>query len=61
MLPLIIQNQANGTLAHFGGILFRSPAHDAPSYSRVGASSKPDAVHPVFCAEGYLFETKRRS
>ncbi|KUJ78159.1 hypothetical protein AVO45_09410 [Ruegeria marisrubri] len=33
-----------GTLAHFGGILVRRLAHDAPSYSRVGASGKPGAV-----------------
>ena len=44
MLLLIVQNQANGTLAHFWGILVRCLAHDAPSYSGVGASGKPGAV-----------------
>ena len=29
----------------FGGILVRRLAHDAPSYSGVGASGKPGAVH----------------
>ena len=49
MLPLIVQNQANGTLAHFGGILVRRFAHDAPSYSGIGASGKPGGVQ---CAGG---------
>ena len=31
MLPSSVQNQANGTLARFGGILVRRLAHDAPS------------------------------
>jgi hypothetical protein len=44
MLPGIVQNQANGTRAHFGGILARRFAHDDPSYSGVGASGKPGAV-----------------
>ncbi|MEM9903086.1 MAG: hypothetical protein AAF865_17220, partial [Pseudomonadota bacterium] len=44
MLPRVVQNHANGTLAQFGGELVRRLARDAPSYSGVGASGKPDAV-----------------
>jgi hypothetical protein len=44
MLALIVQNQPHGAFAHFGGKLVRRLAHDAPSYSGVGASSKPGAV-----------------
>ena len=45
MLPGVVQNHANGTLADFRGIFVRRLAHDAPSYSAVGASGKPGAVH----------------
>ena len=44
--PSLLQSW-NGTLAHFGGILVRSLAHDAPSYSGVGASGKPGAVQTM--------------
>ncbi|HFQ15515.1 MAG TPA: hypothetical protein ENK41_04095, partial [Rhodobacteraceae bacterium] len=54
MLPGIIQNQANGTLAHFGGIFVRRLAHDAPSYSRVGASDKPGAVQRASSDSGVI-------
>ena len=39
----VIQNQPNGTLAHFRGKLVRRLAHDA-SFSQVGASGKPGTV-----------------
>uniref|UniRef100_UPI001964D965 hypothetical protein n=1 Tax=Notoacmeibacter marinus TaxID=1876515 RepID=UPI001964D965 len=42
---LILENHPNGTFANLGGILVRRLAHDAPSYSGVGASDKPRAVH----------------
>jgi polyphosphate kinase 2 (PPK2 family) len=35
MLPKIVQNHANRSLTHFGGILVRCLAHDAPSYSEL--------------------------
>ncbi|ABV95824.1 hypothetical protein Dshi_4107 (plasmid) [Dinoroseobacter shibae DFL 12 = DSM 16493] len=44
MLPGIVQNQANGTLAYVGGTLVRRLAHDASSCSGVEASGKPGAV-----------------
>ena len=37
----------------FGGILVRRLAHDAPSYSGVGASGKPGAVHLAPSPDGY--------
>jgi hypothetical protein len=45
LLGLGIENQPHGPLAHFRGKLVRGLAHDAPSYSRVGASGRPGAVH----------------
>ncbi|PRY73729.1 integrase-like protein [Marivita geojedonensis] len=44
MLPRVVQNHPYGTFAHFWGIFVRRLAHDAPSYSGVGASGKPGAV-----------------
>ena len=44
MLALVIKDHPHRTLAHFRGKLVRCLAHDAPSYSRVGASGKPGAV-----------------
>jgi hypothetical protein len=44
MLAFVAQNHPYGTFAHFWGILVRCFAHDAPSYSGVGASGKPGAV-----------------
>lgn len=44
MLTLGVENQSNGALSHLRGKLVRGLAHDAPSYSRVGASGKPGAV-----------------
>ena len=44
MLTGIVENHPHGTLADFRGILVRCFAHDAPSYSRVGASGNPGAV-----------------
>jgi len=46
MLTLGLENQPHGALAHFRGKLVRGLAHDAPSYSGVGASGKPSAVQP---------------
>ena len=45
MLPLVVEDQPHRAFTHFGGKLVRCLAHDAPSYSRVGASGKPGAVH----------------
>ncbi|MEP1575755.1 hypothetical protein, partial [Roseibium album] len=47
VLALIIQHKANRSVAYFRGKLVRRFAHRAPSYSGVGASGKPGAVHPV--------------
>ena len=47
MLSLVVENQPHRTFAHFRGKLGRRLAHDAPSYSGVGASGKPGAVHSV--------------
>ena len=48
LLPGVVQNHANGTLADFRGILVRCLAHDAPPCSGVGASGKPGAVQKGF-------------
>src|SRR5690606_12019797 len=45
VLTLVVENQPHRALAHFRGKLVRRLAHDAPSYSGVGASGKPGAVH----------------
>jgi hypothetical protein len=45
MLPLVVEDQPDRPFAHFWGKLVRCLAHDAPSYSGVGASGKPGAVH----------------
>lgn len=45
MLALIVEDQTHGAFAHFGGKFVRCLAHDALSYSGVGASGKPGAVH----------------
>jgi hypothetical protein len=47
MLPRVVEDQPHSAFAHFRGKLVRGLAHDAPSYSRVGASGKPGAVHKV--------------
>ncbi|MFN3993940.1 MAG: AAA family ATPase, partial [Tabrizicola flagellatus] len=39
-----VEDQPHGAFAHFRGKLVRCLAHDAPSYSGVGASGKPGAV-----------------
>jgi hypothetical protein len=44
MLTLIVQDQPHRAFTHFRGKPVRRLAHDAPSYSRVGASGKPGAV-----------------
>jgi hypothetical protein len=44
-MTLVVENQTHRPLAHFRGKLVHCLAHDAPSYSRVGASRKPGAVH----------------
>jgi hypothetical protein len=44
MLALIVENRTHRSFTHFRGKLFRRLAHDAPSYSGVGASGKPGAV-----------------
>lgn len=46
MLVLIVQNQTHRAFTQFGGKLVRCLAHDAQSYSGVGASGKLGAVHP---------------
>ncbi|WP_210257146.1 hypothetical protein, partial [Devosia sp. MC1541] len=43
---LVVENQSHGAFADLRGKLVRRLAHDAPSYSRVGASGKPGAVQP---------------
>src|SRR5690606_19103866 len=49
VLTLVVENQPHRALAHFRGKLVRRLAHDAPSYSGVGASGKPGAVQtPVY-------------
>ena len=48
ILTLVVENQPHGPLAHLRGKLVRGLAHDAPSYSRVGASGKPGAVQKSF-------------
>ncbi|MFN4274548.1 MAG: hypothetical protein ACK4F5_17240, partial [Aliihoeflea sp.] len=40
-----VQHQPHSAFAHLRGKLVRGLAHDAPSYSGVGASGKPGAVH----------------
>src|SRR5690606_38985249 len=45
VVTLVVENQPHRALAHFRGKLVRRLAHDAPSYSGVGASGKPGAVH----------------
>src|SRR5690606_34643941 len=45
VLTLVVENQPHRALAHFRGKRVRRLAHDAPSYSGVGASGKPGAVH----------------
>ena len=42
---LVIQNQPHGALAHLRGELVRRLAHDGSTFSGVGASGKPGAVH----------------
>lgn len=42
---LVIQHQPHGPLAHFRGELVRRFAHDGSTFSGVGASGKPGAVH----------------
>ncbi|SDX98640.1 transposase, partial [Allgaiera indica] len=48
--------------AHFGGKLVRRLAHDAPSYSGVGASGKPGAVHFLMSSapSGWADSTSQR-
>ncbi|NPD15975.1 GNAT family N-acetyltransferase, partial [Xinfangfangia sp. D13-10-4-6] len=43
----IVENQAHSALANLSGKLVRRLAHDAPSYSGVGASGKPGAVQLI--------------
>jgi hypothetical protein len=45
MLTLGVENQPHGPLADLRGKLVCGLAHDAPSYSRAGASRKHGAVH----------------
>ena len=47
MLALVVENHPHGAFTHFAGKLVRGLAHDAPSYSRVGASGKPGAVQSI--------------
>src|SRR5690606_31741899 len=47
VVTLVVENQPHRALAHFRGKLVRRLAHDAPSYSGVGASGKPGAVHTL--------------
>jgi hypothetical protein len=44
MLTLIVEDKPHRAFAHFRGKLVRRLAHDAPSYSGVGASGKPGVV-----------------
>ena len=41
----IVEHQPHGSLAHFRGKLVRRLAHDGSTFSGVGASGKPGAVH----------------
>jgi hypothetical protein len=41
----VIQHQPHGSLAHFRGELVRCLAHIGSTFSGVGASGKPGAVH----------------
>jgi hypothetical protein len=52
MLSFVIQHQPHGTLAHFRGKPVRRLAHDGSTFSGVGASGKPGAVH--FLADGRI-------
>jgi transposase len=45
MFMLMIQHQPHGSLAYFRGELVRRLAHDGSTFSGVGASGKPGAVH----------------
>jgi hypothetical protein len=47
VLTFAVENHPHSPFAHFRGKLVRGLAHDAPSYSGVGASGKPGAVQPV--------------
>jgi hypothetical protein len=39
------EDQPHGAVTHFRGKFVRRLAHNAPSYSGVGASGKPSTVH----------------
>jgi len=57
MLPFVAQNHPHGTFAHFWGIHVHCFAHDAPSYSGVGASGKPGAVQKhITCLSSPAFD-----
>jgi hypothetical protein len=56
MLTLVVENQPNGPFTHFWGKLVRCLAHDAPSYSGVGASGKPGAVQTPHQGDGFTTE-----
>jgi len=49
MLTLFVENHTNGPLAHFRGKLVRRLAHDASSYSEVGAAGKTGLTTPIRC------------
>ncbi len=46
MFMLVIQHQSHGAAAYLRGELVRHLAHDGSTFSGVGASGKPGAVHP---------------
>jgi len=54
MRTLAVENHPHHTLADLRGKLVRRLAHDAPSYSGVGASGKPGAVHKRLLADTML-------
>ena len=47
MLPRVVEDQPHSAFADLRGKLVRRLAHDAPSYSGVGASGKPGAVQSI--------------
>src|SRR5690606_11565644 len=60
VLTLVVENQPHRALAHFRGKRVRRLAHDAPSYSGVGASGKPGAVQTQI-RSGLMQPVKRGS
>ena len=55
MQTLVVEYQPHRAFTHFRGKLVRRLAHDAPSYSGLGASGKPNAVQLCDTATGRLW------